>query len=430
MHHKFGCPLSLILASLLMLALCASGAVADWPEFRGPQANGIADAPGLPTQWSETENVAWKTVIPHKGWSTPVVLDGQIWLTTASEEGHDFFVLCLDAATGKILHNKKLIHTNNPEPLGNDVNCYASPSPVIESGRVYIHFGSYGTACLDTATAKVLWERRDLSCRHYRGPGSSPILFENLLMLSFDGVDVQYVAALDKDSGKTVWKTDRSTVWDDLDENGQPTREGDYRKAFCTPLIIEAGGKTQMISLGAEAGFSYDPRTGKELWYTEHRGHSSSPRPVFADGCLYVTTGHGNSELWAMRADGEGNVTETHVLWKAGGRIIPKQPSPLLVDGLLYLISNDGRATCLEAETGAEVWSERIGGNYMASPVCAGGRIFISSVQGKTSVLRTGRAFEVLAVNELDAGCLASPAVSGKALILRTKTHLYRIEAE
>ncbi len=419
--------------ALLVCLFGAGGAATettptDWPEFRGPLGNGCTEATGLPINWSETENIAWKTEIPHKGWSTPVVLGNQVWLTTATEEGHDFYAVCVDADTGSIKHNKKIFHTEDPEPLGNNVNCYAAPSPVIEPGRVYVHFGSYGTTCLDTETAKVLWERRDLECRHYRGPGSSPIIFDNLLVLSFDGVDVQYVAALNKDSGETVWKTDRSTVFDDLDANGQPKREGDYRKAFCTPLIIDAAGTPQLISLGAEAGFAYDPRTGREIWSTQHSGHSSSPRPVFGEGLLYVTTGHGKTELWAMRVDGTGDVTGTHVVWKVGGRIPPKQPSPVLADGLLYLVSNDGLATCLEAKTGKEVWSERIGGDYMASPIHAEGRLYCPSTQGKTTVLKAGRDYEVLAVNRLDAGFMASPAVSGTALFLRTKTHLYRIE--
>ena len=408
----------------------------DWPEFRGPWGNGHADSPGdgaprgLPLRWSETENVKWKTAIPHLGWSTPVVLDGQIWLTTATEEGRDSFAVCVDAETGAVLFFEKIFHNENPEPLGNNVNCYASPSPVIEAGRVYVHFGSYGTACLDTAACKVLWERRDLPCRHYRGPGSSLILFEDLLMLSFDGVDMQYVAALDKHTGRTVWKTDRSTVWSDLDENGQPEREGDYRKAFCTPLIIDVGGQPQLISLGAAAGFAYDPRTGREIWKTHHDGHSSSPRPVFGLGHVFATTGHGKSEVWALRPDGEGDVTDTHVTWKVDGRSVPKQPSPLLVDGLLYLISNEGIATCLDAATGEEVWSERIGGNFMASLLYADGRIYYPSVQGKTTVIEAGRQFKELAVNKLDDGFMASPAVTGKALILRTRTHLYRIESE
>ncbi|NQT54076.1 PQQ-binding-like beta-propeller repeat protein, partial [bacterium] len=252
-----------VLPALLavLLLLVPTLARADWPDYRGPTGDGHA-APakdgkphGLPLRWSETQNVTWKTAIPHRGWSTPVVLGGQVWLTTATTQGNDFFAICVDAATGKVLFNERLFHSDEPEPLSNHVNCYASPTPVIEPGRVYVSFGSYGTACLDTATRKTLWTRTDLQCRHYRGPGSSPILFGNLLILSMDGVDVQYLVALDKATGRTVWKTPRSTEWKDLDAKGQPFRDGDFRKSFGTPLVINAGGRPQMISLGSKATF-------------------------------------------------------------------------------------------------------------------------------------------------------------------------------
>ena len=426
----------LLLAAGAAAELIEQAGPADWPEFRGPWGNGHAQPPGstaalgLPLLWSENQNVTWKTPIPHRGWSSPVVLNGQLWLTTATLEGHDLFVLCIDAASGEIVHHERLFHEDNPEPLGNSVNGYASPTPVAEPGRVYVHFGSYGTACLDAATAKVLWERRDLHCRHYRGPGSSPLLFEDLLVLTFDGVDVQYVAALDKHTGRTVWRTDRSTAFNDLDENGQPEREGDLRKAFSTPLSISPAAGPQLISLGAKAGFAYHPRTGKEIWKTHHRGHSSSARPVFGNGLVYITTGHSQTEVWAIRPDGIGDITDTHVVWTWRGRAVPKQPSPVLVGTLLFLLSNEGAVGCLDALTGAVLWEERIGGNYMASLLYADGRLYCPSVQGKTIVLEAGRRFKELAENKLDEGCLASPAVSGSALFLRTKSHLYRIETK
>lgn len=412
----------------------AAPAHAAWPDFRGPWGNGHVAAPGdtqpvgLPLRWSETENVKWKTPIPHRGWSTPVVLGGRVWLTTAALDGRDFFAVCVDAQTGQVQFNEKIFHADDPEPLGNNVNCYASPSPVIEAGRVYVHFGSYGTACLDADTGKVLWERRDLPCRHFRGPGSSPILLEDLLVLTFDGVDVQYLAALDKKTGRTVWKTDRSTVWDDLDAQGRPIREGDYRKAFSTPLVIDAGGTRQLISPGSKAAYAYDPRTGRELWKVRHTAHTAVLRPVFGQGLLVFCTGLGKPELWAVRPDGRGDVTDTHVAWKAEAAA-PKTPSPVIVDDLLYAVSDDGAVLCLEAATGKQVWKERIGGNYAASPVYADGRIYFFNQQGKATVLKAGRAFEVLATNTLEDGFMASPAVWDKALILRTKTHLYRIEA-
>jgi outer membrane protein assembly factor BamB len=411
----------------------ANAAPTGWPEFRGPWGNGLAAPPGdakprgLPLRWSEKENVKWKTPIPHCGWSTPVVLGGQVWLTTATLDGHDFFAICVDADTGKIVLSEKVFHADNPEPLGNNVNCYASPSPVIEPGRVYVHFGSYGTACLDAATGKPLWERRDLPCRHFRGPGSSPILWEGLLVLTFDGVDVEYLAALDAKTGRTVWKTDRSTRWDDLDAQGKPTREGDLRKAFSTPLVIDVGGNRQLISAGSKALFSYDPRTGQELWTVRHTAHTAVLRPVFSHGLVVFCTGLGKPELWAVRPDGKGDVTAAHVAWKVE-KGAPKTPSPIVVDDLLYAVNDDGMGMCIEVATGKEVWRERIGGTFAASPVYGDGRLYFFNQQGKATVLKAGRTFEVLAANTLDAGCMASPAVSGKALFVRTKTHLYRIK--
>jgi len=420
-----------LIACFLLLA--QSVARPDWPEFRGPRGTGQASGPagkkptGLPLRWSETENVKWKTPIPHRGWSTPVVMGGQVWLTTATPDGHDFFALCVEADTGRVRFNQKLFHADTPEPLGNSVNCYASPSPVIEPGRVYVHFGSYGTACLDTATGQVLWERRDLACRHFRGPGSSPILFQDLLILTMDGVDLQYLVALDKKSGRTVWKTDRTTEWNDLGPNGRPIAEGDMRKAFSTPLVIEVNGKSQMISAGSKATYGYDPRSGRELWKVSVPGYSSSARPVFGHRLAFITSGFGQTELLALRVDGRGDVTDTHVAWRTN-RGVPRMPSPLLADDLLFMVSDSGVVTCLEAVTGKEVWKQRLGGEFAASLLYADGRVYCFNQEGETTVLKAARTYEVLARNTLASGFMASPAASGQALFLRTKTHLYRIE--
>lgn len=424
------------LTALAALTLAALSAPADWPEFRGPWGNGHATAPsetkpiGLPLQWSETNNVTWKTPIPHRGWSTPVVLDGQVWLTTATEDGHDFFAIGLDAASGKIRCNEKLFHSDHPEPLGNgaSMNCYATPSPAIEPGRVYVHFGSFGTACLDTDTGKTLWKRDDLPCRHYRGPASSVVLFENLVILTFDGADLQYHVALDKQTGKTVWKTDRSVAWNDENVPGQMARDGDLRKAHSTPLIVTDAGKSQMLSAGAKAAYGYDPRTGRELWKVRYDDWSVAPRPLFDRGLAFIVTGLNKRELWAVKTDGQGDVTDTHVLWKLTSRV-GKYASPLLVDGLIYTAAEESFVTCVDAATGQIVWTDRIGGKYAASPVYADGRLYFFSQQGTTTVLKPGRAFEVLAVSTLADGFMASPAVSGKAFFLRTKTHLYRVES-
>lgn len=420
-----------------MLALTDLAARADWPEFRGPWGDGHASAPGdskvvgFPLHWSETNNVKWKTEIPFRGWSTPVVLGDQVWVTTASEDGHDFFAIGLDAGTGKIRFNEKVFHSDNPEPLGNgaSMNCYATPSPVIEPGRVYVHFGSFGTACLDTATGKVLWKRDDLRCRHYRGPSSSLILFKDLLILTMDGVDLQYHVALDKQTGATVWKTDRSVAWNDENVPGQMARDGDLRKAHSTPLIVTtAGGAPQMISSGAKAAYGYDPRTGRELWRVQYPDWSVAPRPLFDHGLAFIVTGLVKKEMWAVKTDSQGDVTDTGVVWKLKTHI-GKYASPLLVDGLIYTAAEESFLTCVEAATGEVVWTERIGGKYAASPIYADGRLYFFSQEGTTTVIEPGRSLKILAKNTLDDGFMASPAASGKAFFLRTKTHLYRIES-
>jgi outer membrane protein assembly factor BamB len=424
---------------LLILAagwLGAAAACADWPEFRGPTGDGHVPAPGggqtrigLPLFWSETNNVRWKTPIPHRGWSVPVVLGDQVWVTTATEDGHDFFALGLDARTGAVRFQEKLFHSDDPEPLGNgaSMNCYATPSSVIEPGRVYVHFGSFGTACLDTTTGQVLWKREDLPCRHYRGPASSLVAYENLIILTLDGADLQYHVALDKQTGRTVWKTNRSVAWNDENVPGQMAKDGDLRKAHSTPLIVNASGRTQMLSAGAKAAYAYDPRTGRELWRVQYADWSAAPRPLYAGGLAYIVTGLSKGELLAVKTDGEGDVTESAVAWRLKTRI-GKYSSPILVDGLLYTAAAESFLSCLDARTGETVWTERIGGKFCASPIYADGRLYFFSQEGVTQVLKPGRALEVLATNTLADGFMASPAVSGRALFLRTKSHLYRIE--
>ena len=419
---------------LALLTFAACAAQVEWPDYRGPFANGHVSAPGetkpigLPMLWSETNNVKWKTEIPLHGISTPVVMDGQVWLTTATVDGHDFHVIRVDAESGKVTLNEKVFHSDQPESLGNgaSMNSYATPSAVIEQGRVYVHFGSFGTACLDTLTGKTLWKREDLRCRHYRGPASSPVLFENLLILTFDGADVQYLVALDKQTGKTVWKTDRSVVWNDENVPGQMAKDGDLRKAHGTPLIVMVAGKTQMFSAGAKAAYGYDPSTGRELWKVQYDDWSSAPRPVFDHGLAYFITGLRQKAMLAVKIDGQGDVTGTHLAWSLKTHV-GKYSSPIVVDGLIYTASDESFISCLDAATGDTVWTERVGGKFAASPIYGDGRLYFVDQQGTTLVLKPGRKLDVLSKNTLEKGSMASPAVAGKAIYLRTRTHLYRI---
>ena len=413
------------LVALLTLCLSAltSFAQGEWPQFRGPTGEGRADA-NLPLEWSEDKNITWKTPIHGRAWSSPVVWGNQIWLTTASEDGNELYAVAVDLQTGKIIHDQKIFHESAPQ-FAHKFNTYGSPTPVIEEGRVYITFGSPGTACLDTKTGKVLWERRDLECNHFRGAGSSPVLHGDLLIMHFDGSDFQYVIALNKHTGETAWKTQRSIDFQDLTPDGKIEADGDFRKAFSTPLITDFGNGPVMLSLGSKALYAYRPGSGEELWRLEERKtHSGTCRPVVGHGLIFVSTGFSRSELLAVKPPvGEG---KPDVIWRSS-RNAPNKPSPLLVGDYLYLVDDGGIASCLEARTGQEAWRERVGGNYSASPITANGRIYFFNEEGKTTVVEAKPEFKILASNELGDGFMASPAVAGDSLILRSRTHLYRI---
>ncbi len=416
---------------VLILAGWTAVAAENWPQFRGPTGDGHTSASQLPVEFGEDNGVKWKTAIHGRGWSSPVIWGGQIWMTTATEDGTKLSVVAVEKETGHVLHDKVLFEVANPQ-FAHKFNSYASPTPVIEEGRVYVTFGSPGTACLDTKTGKVLWERRDFVCNHFRGAGSSPILWKGLLIMQFDGSDFQYVAALDKMTGKSVWKTDRSVDYKDLGPDGKPEAEGDFRKAFATPHVIEHDGQPLLLSSGAKAHYGYDPRSGKELWRVEEPGqHSASTRPAAGFGMAYFPTGFSKGQLLAIKlpsasSDAAQILDESHLAWRLK-RSVPNKPSVLLIGDALYMIDDSGIASCVDAKSGAVVWTQRVQGNYSASPIVAGDRIYVCSEEGKIGVFGATREFKLLAENKLEGGFMSSPAVSGNALFLRSKTHLYRI---
>ncbi len=431
------------LHSLTGLALLA-GSLAQaedlhWPQFRGPRGDGHTTSPGLPLHWGESSNVVWQTAIPGKAWASPVIWGDQIWLANATEDGTELSAVCVDRNTGRIERDLKLFHVENPQ-FCHKFNSYASPTPVLEEGRLYITFGSPGTACVDTRTGQKLWERRDFVCNHYRGAGSSPIVYGDLLILHFDGSDRQYVVALDKHTGRTVWERPRSIDFQDLDAQGRPMIEGDLRKAFATPQVAVLDGRPTLLSHGAKALYAYDPLTGEEWWRVEERNnHSASTRPVVGQGLVFAPSGFANGQLMAIRPGRPGEVidanapartdTQLQVVWMTR-RGVPKKPSLVLVGDLLFGVEDGGVATCWEARTGQVVWNERLGGNYSASLLAAEGRVYCFSEEGKTTVVAADtRLFQKLAENQLGDGFMASPAVSGRSLFLRSRTRLYRIEA-
>jgi outer membrane protein assembly factor BamB len=412
-----------ILLPLLAAVSLSVAALAgdEWPMFRGPHNDGHSDSIGLPVTWSETENVVWKTPIHDKGWSSPVVCGDQVWMTTAKADGTQLFAFCVDRNTGAVLHDIKLYEEEKQDPAHNPggTNSYASPTPAIEEGRVYIHFGSFGTACLDTKTGEKVWERRDLKCNHWRGPASSPILYENLLILTFDGYDAQYVVALDKKDGHTVWRKDRDFNYG--------TDDGDRRKAFGTPTVITVKGKPELISPAAVATTALDPLTGDELWVVYHGGMNVAQPPLYGQGKLILCTGDAPTRMVGVRPEGNGDLTKTNIDWTCT-KNVPARSSPILVDDLLYFTNESGILSCLNVADGSLVWQERLGGAFWASPIYADGRLYFFNHDGGTIIAKPGRAWKKLATNKLDDGCMATPAVAGKSLFIRTKTALYRIE--
>ena len=391
---------------LFLLLLLVS--TSDWPQFRGPTGQGVSDEQGLPLTWSETKNVRWKVAIPGRGWSSPVVQGDRIWLTTATEEGKSLRAISVDRNTGAIVQNVEVFRLKSAK-LANPKNSLASPTPIVEGERVYVHFGAFGTACI-TQSGEIVWKTKLEYDNGQHGTGGSPVLYEDLLIISCDGNDVQFVVALDKLTGKVRWKK---------------SREG--YQAYTTPLIVELAGSPQVISPGAFRAISYDPRNGKELWQVTYgEGFSNVPRPVYGDGLVFICTGFQEPSLLAVRVDGKGDVTKSKVQWKLD-RGVPLTPSPLLVGSELYMVTDNGIVTCVDAKTGKEYWRARVGGNHSASPIYADGRIYFLNEDGESVVLAPGQQLKHLATNQLDGRTLASMAVSNGSIFIRSDTHRYRI---
>lgn len=400
------------LFALLIMAVAVPAAAQEaWPEFRGPGAQGHSAERGLPLEWAEGNNVVWKSTVPGLGWSTPVVANGRVWITTAVEQrGVSLRAIAFDVESGKEVVNTEVFKIPSDRRELNPKNSWASPTPVIDGDRVYVHFGADGTAAL-TTSGEIVWKARfDYQSQH--GAGGSPIVYGDLLIFSCDGSDAAFVVALDKRTGKVKWKTNRGVPSD---------------QAYTTPLIIRAADRDQLISVGAFRARAYDPLTGKEIWRVRYdEGFSNVPRPVFAHGLVYIVTGFQQPELLAVRPDGAGDVTRTHIAWRLK-RGAPFTPSPIVVGDELYIVNDGGIASCIDARTGAVIWQSRLGGTYSASPVFADGRLYFPAEQGVTTVIAPGREARKLATNKLEGALLASMAVANGSFFMRTDSHLYRI---
>lgn len=426
--------LSLCLITTTLLAQPATTPL-FWPDRQGPTRDGVvpeSEAAKLPLEWDEAsgKGIAWKTAIEGEGHASPVIGGDLVWFTAATTDGKKMFLYGINRHDGKVVHHKLAFANEVVEELGNPVNNYAAPSPVLEEDALYVHFGTYGTARLDPKTAEVVWQRRDINVRHFRGPGSTPVIFENLLILTFDGIDQQFTIALDKTNGETVWKTARTTDYGDLDKEGKPTRDGDLRKAYGTPGLMKVGDSTQLISVGSRAAFGYDARTGKELWTVKHANFNASARPLSRGDIAYIDTGSDGAHLIALKLDptAKGDLTETpRILWDRPKRNAVLS-SPVLVNDHIFQATNAAVGVCVDLKTGEDLWNERLSpGKFIAAPIATKERIYWISDTGEVTVVAAAPEFKVLARNKFESGVTASPAVADGAIFVRTKTHLVKI---
>jgi outer membrane protein assembly factor BamB len=410
---------SILLFAVLLafMPLRAQNDVNSWTGYRGPLDNGYSQAQNVPIHWNDSTNVVWKVPIPGRGWSSPVVLNGKVWLTTATPDGKELSVIAVNCKTGKILYNIKVFEVSTTQDT-HPLNSFASPTPAIEPGRVYAHFGTYGTVCLDSESGKIIWQRTDIHCEHGVGPGSSPLLYKDLLILTMDGMDAQYLEALNKYTGKTVWKKLRMASFGDLTP--------DYFKSFSTPVISRVENRDQLISFGANVLMALDPLTGELIWKVRYSGYSASAMPVIGNGMVFINTGFGESWLMAIRLGGSGDMTDKSIVWSSKKNMTARS-SPLYIDGLLYMVNTAGQAKCLDAMTGEEIWTQRVGLETSASPVYAGGNIYTCDQEGLTTIFAPGRKFNKVAENSLPDGCMASMALVEGGIYIRTKSKLYKV---
>ncbi|XZE20219.1 PQQ-binding-like beta-propeller repeat protein [Pirellulaceae bacterium SH449] len=390
-----------------------------WPQYRGPLGTGHAAATASPpVEWGEDINLAWKKPITGKAWSSPVVWGDDVYVTNASDDGLVMSALCIDRRDGSTVWENVVFTNTETQPDFHVFNSYASPTPVVDSEYLYVTFGAYGTACLNRTTGETVWERRDLECNHFRGAGSSPIFFRNLLIFHMDGADLQYVIALDRSSGKTVWKSERTHEYG--------THNGDFKKAYGTPHLIEVSysgrRELQLLSPAAKAMIAYDPETGKELWHVRHDEHSAALRPLFDGALVYCSTGFSKGHLLAIDPMGRGDTTESHLMWRAS-RAIGAKPSPVLIDDLIVSLEDKGMLTAFRKQDGEQVWQVRLGGDFSSSPIVASEQLYCLDESGNGYVVSKDGV--ITHTNRLESGCLASPAAIGEDLIIRTRDALY-----
>jgi outer membrane protein assembly factor BamB len=420
---------SLLFVFFLFAAKQVSSQEKNWTQFRGSNLNGMAISENIPMKWDESV-IKWKTAIHDKGYSSPVVYNNQIWVTTATTDGKKLYAVCLDYQTGKIIYDL-LVFTPEVVEGKHSLNTYASPTLCIEKDKVYVHYGSMGTACINTADGSIVWKRTDLKCKHVQGPASSPIIYKNMLILHFEGTDVRFIVALDKTNGQTIWKSDRpAEPYEPLQEIG--------RKAYITPIIVNVKGRDMLISDGSAVCIAYDPNTGREIWRVVDGAESTIAMPFTENGVVFWYAGYMVADdgskytnMLAVNPDGSGDITRTNVIWKKRDELSRNHSlTPVIKDGLIYTVNTFNKLMCIDAASGEEVWSKHLLSNYDASPIYVNGNIWFFSVKGEVLTIKEGRKYEVIASNKMESGIWATPAVLRNSIIVRTQNYLYRIAQE
>ena len=394
------------------LVMCVLGA-GQWPQFRGPNSDGHAAGPDTPLVWSDQENVVWKTPIPGLGWSSPVVVDGKVFLTTAVPQGEGLSLraIAVDAQSGKIVWDSE-VRSVEKAPSIHTKNSHASPTPIVRDGAVFVHFGTLGMARLAASDGTLQWLCTELKYPPMHGSGGSPVLHDGKLVVVCDGSTNPFVAAVDAETGKVAWKSPRSV-------------QAKINHSFVTATVAIVDGKAQVMAPGPDHFAAYDLKDGAELWKVMAPGWSVVPQPTLGHGLVIYNHDYDHPELIAIKLGGKGDVTDSHVVWRTK-RGAPSTPSPLLVGDELYFVSDGGVASCVDAKTGDRHWMERLGGNFSASPIYANGRVLFLNETGSATWVKLGRDFEVLGTNEVPGRTFSTPAFSEGAMYLRTDENLYK----
>ena len=438
-------PLICFLLTVCFISIAHSQTKAGhWAQFRGTDGSGIAQADAKPpTQWDTARQTAWEVVIPGTGWSSPVYEGNRVWLTSAvTQQATDaeiaaklkgdrmaqiktfaavveFHAICVDVNSGKFIHDLKLARIDSPEPI-NPMNSYASPTPAIQDGKVICHFGNYGTWCIDEKSGAVIWNKTFV-VKHSVGPGSSPVIVNDKVIIVCDGTDKQFIAAVDLTTGDEVWTTPRPPI---------KAADGEYRKAYCTPLLIEVDGKKQAVIPGAQWVAGYDPDSGNELWRADHgSGFSVTPMAVYESGLVIFSTGFMDATFVAVDPGGSGDITSSGIAWRSPPKKAPRMPSLIARSGQIFAIADNGILRCLDAKTGQIINEKRIGGNFSSSPLLAGGNLYLSSREGSITVVKCSSDLETIATNRFESSLMASPILVGDDLLIRTEKKLLRIKS-